>query len=116
MLCSVKPAVGVPVNSTADWYGRLSTTGDGEATPAAADGDGATEAAGEAAGLTAATADGDGDAAASGDGATVAWVGFAGGAGGLVGDEGAAEPQPAMTSMAATSSVEVRGTFQFPRE
>jgi len=82
-------------------------TGDGEATPAAADGEGSGDA-------TPAAADGDGDGAtgegATGDGATGASVGFGGGAGGLVGDEGAAELQPATTSMAATRSPEVRGT------
>src|SRR5579859_4687076 len=72
-------------------------TGDGEATPAAADGEGSGDA-------TPAAADGEGD------GATGASVGFGGGAGGLVGDEGAAELQPATTSMAATRSPEVRGT------
>jgi hypothetical protein len=92
----------------------LSITGDGEATPAAADGEGTTEAAGEAAGLTAAAAEG--DAAACGDDTTGACVGFAAGAGALVGVEGAAELQPAMISMAATRSLEVCGTFQPPRE
>ena len=63
MLCRRKPDVAGPANSTADWYGELSTVGEaeGDATAAAADGDSTTDAAGdgEATGLATA-ADGDG--------------------------------------------------------
>jgi hypothetical protein len=88
----------------------LSTTTDGEATAAAAEGDGTAEAAGDAAGEAAglAAADGDGDGATAGEAATGADVGFAG-AGGVVGAAGAAELHPAAINMAAASRFEVDG-------
>src|SRR5579864_5110724 len=89
--------------------------GDGEAAPAAADGDGTTEATADAAGLTA--ADGDGDGAADGageDGAGAAGLAVAGAAGALVGAAGA-ELQPLNRRTAAIGRIEVHGALQPPR-